>query len=510
MGLPWYRVHTVVLNDPGRLLAVHLMHTALVAGWAGSMALYELAIFDPSDPVLNPMWRQGMFVMPFMARIGVTDSWGGWSITGETVTNAGLWSFEGVAATHIILSGLLFLAAVWHWVYWDLDVFRDPRSGEPALDLPKIFGIHLFLSGLLCFGFGAFHLTGLWGPGMWVSDAYGVTGSVQAIAPEWGPAGFNPYNPGGIVAHHIAAGVVGVIAGLFHLTVRPPERLFKALRMGNIETVLSSSIAAVFFAAFVVAGTMWYGSAATPIELFGPTRYQWDQGYFQQEINQRVQAELADGASLSEAWSSIPEKLAFYDYIGNSPAKGGLFRTGPMDKGDGIAEGWLGHAVFTDSEGRELSVRRMPNFFETFPIILTDANGVVRADIPFRRAESRYSFEQAGVTASFYGGVLDGQTFTDPFDVKQYARTAQLGEGFQFDRETLNSDGVFRTSTRGWFTFGHAVFALLFFFGHIWHGSRTLYRDVFAGVDPDLEEEQVEWGFFQKLGDKSTRRTEPI
>jgi poly(3-hydroxybutyrate) depolymerase len=37
--------------------------------------------------------------------------------------------------------------------------------------------------------------------------------------------------------------------------------------MGNIETVLSSSIAAVFFAAFVVAGTMWYGSATTPIEL---------------------------------------------------------------------------------------------------------------------------------------------------------------------------------------------------------------------------------------------------
>ncbi|MBF2004378.1 MAG: hypothetical protein IGS49_02590, partial [Chlorogloeopsis fritschii C42_A2020_084] len=28
MGLPWYRVHTVVLNDPGRLISVHLMHTA--------------------------------------------------------------------------------------------------------------------------------------------------------------------------------------------------------------------------------------------------------------------------------------------------------------------------------------------------------------------------------------------------------------------------------------------------------------------------------------------------
>ena len=70
MGLPWYRVHTVVLNDPGRLISVHLMHTALVAGWAGSMALYELAVFDPTDPVLNPMWRQGMLVRPLHDPLG--------------------------------------------------------------------------------------------------------------------------------------------------------------------------------------------------------------------------------------------------------------------------------------------------------------------------------------------------------------------------------------------------------------------------------------------------------
>ncbi|MFM8308985.1 MAG: photosystem II chlorophyll-binding protein CP47 [Microcystis aeruginosa] len=507
MGLPWYRVHTVVLNDPGRLISVHLMHTALVAGWAGSMALYELAIFDPSDPVLNPMWRQGMFVLPFMARLGVTGSWGGWSVTGETGVDPGFWSFEGVAAAHIVLSGLLFLAAVWHWVFWDLELFVDPRTGESALDLPKMFGIHLFLSGLLCFGFGAFHQTGLWGPGMWVSDAYGLTGHVQPVAPEWGPAGFNPFNPGGVVAHHIAAGIVGIIAGLFHLTVRPPERLYKALRMGNIETVLSSSIAAVFFAAFVVAGTMWYGNATTPIELFGPTRYQWDKGYFQEEIERRVEASIANGATIAEAYQAIPEKLAFYDYVGNSPAKGGLFRTGAMDSGDGIAKSWLGHPVFKDGEGRVLSVRRMPNFFETFPVVLTDSEGIVRADIPFRRAESKLSIEQSGVTVSFYGGALDGQVFSDPADVKKFARRAQLGEAFEFDTETPKSDGVFRTSPRGWFTFGHAVFALLFFFGHIWHGSRTIYRDVFAGVDPDLEE-QVEFGLFQKLGDLSTRKQE--
>lgn len=507
MGLPWYRVHTVVLNDPGRLIAVHLMHTALVAGWAGSMTLYELAIFDPSDLVLNPIWRQGMYVMPFMARLGITDSWRGWSLTGGSAADVGFWSFEGVALAHIVLSGLLFLAAVWHWVYWDLELFTDPRTGEPALDLPKMFGIHLFLSGLLCFGFGAFHLTGLFGPGMWVSDPYGLTGHVQPVAPEWGPDGFNPFNPGGIVAHHIAAGIVGIIAGIFHLTVRPPERLYKALRMGNIETVLSSSIAAVFFAAFVVAGTMWYGNAATPVELFGPTRYQWDSGYYQQEIDRRVQTSLAEGKTQEEAWSAIPEKLAFYDYVGNSPAKGGLFRVGPMNDGDGLAEGWLGHPVFKDKEGRELTVRRMPNFFETFPVILTDADGIIRADIPFRRAESKYSIDQTGVTVSLYGGELNGQTFSDPAIVKKYARKAQLGEPFEFDQETLGSDGVFRTSPRGWFTFGHACFALLFFFGHIWHGSRTIFRDVFAGIDADLGE-QVEFGLFQKLGDLTTRKQE--
>jgi photosystem II CP47 chlorophyll apoprotein len=53
-----------------------------------------------------------------------------------------------------------------------------------------------------------------------------------------------------------------------------------------------------------------------------------------------------------------------------------------MDKGDGIAA-WLGHPIFRE-EGRELTVRRIA-FFETFPVILVDKDGIIRADIPFRR-----------------------------------------------------------------------------------------------------------------------------
>lgn len=54
MGLRLYRVHTVALNDLGWLLLVYMMHTALVAGWASTMALNELAVFDTCDPALNP------------------------------------------------------------------------------------------------------------------------------------------------------------------------------------------------------------------------------------------------------------------------------------------------------------------------------------------------------------------------------------------------------------------------------------------------------------------------
>ncbi|CAN6454631.1 unnamed protein product [Victoria cruziana] len=176
-----------------------------------------------------------------------------------------------------------------------------------------------------------------------------------------------------------------------------------------------------------------------------------------------------------------------------------------MDNRDKIAVGWLGHPVFKDKEGHELFVCRMPTFFEIFPVVLVHGDRIVRADVPFRRAESKYSIKQVGVTIEFYGGELDGVSYNDLATVKQYARCAQLGEIFELDHDTLKSDGAFRSSPRGWFTFGHASFAFLFFFGHIWHGARTLFRYIFASIDPDLDA-QVEFRTFQKLGDPTTRR----
>ena len=88
------------------------MHTGLVAGWAGSMAFYEVATFDPTDLTFNPMWRQGMFVLPFMTRLGVITSWSGWSELPYVDSNNSPWTYEGVSLAHIVLCGLLWLASL--------------------------------------------------------------------------------------------------------------------------------------------------------------------------------------------------------------------------------------------------------------------------------------------------------------------------------------------------------------------------------------------------------------
>ena len=271
--------------------------------------------------------------------------------------------------------------------------------------------------------------------------------------------------------------------------------------MGNVEEVLSSSIAAVFFTAFVISALMWYGCVSGGLELFGPSRYHWDNGYFSLSIEGRVKS--VNSIFLNKAWEQVADKLVLYDYIGCNPSKGGLFRSGPILKGDGVVQNWLGHPSF--EIGRlSLAIRRMPAFFERFPVILIDQGGTLRADIPFRRAESRYSIEQTNVVLYFSGGILNGTEYSTPSLVKDYARKAQFGEIFTFDKKTGGADGVFRTSPRGWYSFSHTALASLFFFGHLWHASRAVFQDLWTGVTIESLH-QVEYGRNEKLGDNTTK-----
>jgi photosystem II CP47 chlorophyll apoprotein len=445
------------------------------------MLLYELLLFDPSDPVFDPAWRQGAFRLPFSARLGLT------SITlSKSLGALGLFTLEDSFLSHALLAGLFFLAASWHWSFWDLDLFIFP-SRVFQLHFGRIFGVHLGLAGLGCFSFGYFHLTGSFGPGFWTTDSFGSFGFVRPLQPSFELLSSSFLQYGVLAGHHILAGFVLLIAGIWHSTSFAGPKLFLGLKFGNIEGILSSSICPFFVAAFGSACLMWYGGSVTPADVFGPPRFSWDSSFYAQEILFR---------SSLFSWNGLTESFLLFDYIGVNPAKGGLFRAGPMIKGDGVLQNWIGHALF-GQKGISLTVRRMPAFFETFPVVLVDQRGLVRAAIPFRRGPAARTFNFFAL--SFAGGILDGSVLQGASLVKNFARKSQLGELFTFERTSAAlPDGVFRTSVRGWFSYSHAVLVLLFLLGHLWHAGRALFKDIWIGVRPDYGG-MFEYGLNEKL-----------
>ena len=229
---------------------------------------------------------------------------------------------------------------------------------------------------------------------MWTSDYCGLLGSVRSVKPVYSLISLSPFSYGAVPTNHIVVGIFGILVSLWQVSSRPGPVLFNLVLMSSLESVLLSSIAAVLSISLISSVIFWYGSVTSPIELFGPTRYQWDNGVFSLEAERRMKNNEIN------SWSQIPDKLLLYDYLGTNPSKGGLFRSGAQIKGDGVVDSWTGHSNF-ESKLLALYVRRMPAFFETFPVVLVERGGTVRGDIPFRRAESHYSIEQVKVSIYF-------------------------------------------------------------------------------------------------------------
>ena len=507
--LAWFRVHIVILNDPGRLISVHMMHSGFAAGWSSVMLLYELITVDPTDPVYNPIWRQGCYVIPFISRISVIRSLYSWSlgikllffVSSRPLGNL-YWTYETINIAHISLCGSCILAGFWHWAYWDLNVFQAGSTGGEVPDLNQIIGIHLLFACLLSFGFGLGHVSGYRGGGLWTSDSFGVVGGPRFVKPIYSVSPLGVFSYGVISSNHILGGFFGIGIAFWHISARPGRSLYDLLKMGNLEEVLSTTIGALFFTAGLIQAGMWYRSVLTSLELFGPSRYHWDNAYFSLDIEGRVSS--VNSMHLNKAWEEVPEKLVLYDYIGCNPWKGGLFRFGASVKADGVVQNFLGHPSF-EFGTLCLGMRRMPAFFERFPVILMDEGGTLRADIAFRRGGSLYSIEERDVSLYFVGGILNKTESATPSVVKHYARKARCGQIFTFDKRGLPVDGVWRTSARGWYSFSHTAFGGLFFFGHLWHGGRALFRDLCLGVSIESLDQVDKYGRNEKLGDKTRR-----
>lgn len=245
----------MILNDPGHLLAVHLIHTSLYLGWSSMMLLYELLLMDTSDPTYNPIWRQGTYVMPFISHTNTTHPHHRWSLSISQHQHL-YWSYEHTPSYHMILSGLIILAACWHWGYSDLDAFSSTYTLRCtySLDLNRIIKIHLLWSSTICTGYGLAHISGLDGPGMYTSDLHHILGSVRFIKPALNLIALSTLTYTIIPSHHIVAGYLKTLTSLWHTESTPSPILFQLIKMGNLERILSTSIVAIFYTPSMTSG----------------------------------------------------------------------------------------------------------------------------------------------------------------------------------------------------------------------------------------------------------------
>ncbi|KZV39871.1 hypothetical protein F511_18675 [Dorcoceras hygrometricum] len=139
--------------------------------------------------------------------------------------------------------------------------------------------------------------------------------------------------------------------------------------------------------------------------------------YIEENISQG-QRELA----LAQAEDGVP-KARGHILGGNSSINAGFYSGADQQFYQKSGVNWNLRVVNEPYEWVEKAIVFRPEF--------SNWQSLVRADVPFlgsrapsdpfRRAESKYSVEQVGVTVEFYGGELNGVSYSDPATVKKDA-----------------------------------------------------------------------------------------
>ena len=222
-GVPWWAGNARLTNLSGKLLGAHVAHAGLIVLWTGAMTLFELAHFNPQQP----MYEQGLILLPHLAAQG-------WGVgAGGAVMNT--YPYFVIGTLHLISSAFLGFGGIFHSL-------RGPEKLEPKFrffgydwadtrKMTTILGIHLVLLGV-----GAFLLVakamffgGLYDPN--VEDVRVITNPTLNPATIFGYlfgavgkfwiAGVN--NLEDVVGGHIWVGALLIGGGIFHIATKPFE-----------------------------------------------------------------------------------------------------------------------------------------------------------------------------------------------------------------------------------------------------------------------------------------------
>ena len=131
----WWSGNARFIELSGKFLGAHLVHTALILVWAGTMSLFELSHFIPE----KPLYEQGFILLPHLFELG-----------------GNLYSHFIISILHLISAGILALGGIYHAIVGGERLEETSYSSLFAYGLQDRFRITAILgSHLLTLGIGA-------------------------------------------------------------------------------------------------------------------------------------------------------------------------------------------------------------------------------------------------------------------------------------------------------------------------------------------------------------------
>jgi photosystem II CP43 chlorophyll apoprotein len=320
---PWWRGNARFMDQSGQLLGAHLAQAALMTLWAGAMTLFELSHFNSAQP----MYEQGLILLPNLARLGYGVSAGG--IVGD------LSAYYAIGVVHLVSSMVLAAGGLFHALLGPPTLaIDDTFAGGFGYDwtnpdqMTSILGVHLVVLGC---GAWLLVLKAMFWGGLYDANLEVVR---VITGPTLNPAhifGYlvGPLLSGGMVAvnrledivgGHLWIGFVLVLGGAWH-TITGPREWAKNLLVWSGEAYLSYSLAGLAYMGLLAAYFAVANTVAYPEAFYGPYVAPLDQHPF---VNTRswlaiAHVFLALVALLGHLWHGFRARAAAagFDFMKN-------------------------------------------------------------------------------------------------------------------------------------------------------------------------------------------------
>ncbi|MEM9449717.1 MAG: chlorophyll a/b binding light-harvesting protein [Cyanobacteria bacterium P01_E01_bin.6] len=268
-SIPFRAGNARLVELSGKLLGAHVAHAGLIVFWAGAITLFEVSRCD----LTQPMYEQGLILLPNLARLGIGVTDGGVIVS--------TYPYFVVGALHLISSAFLGAGGLFHSLF-GIEKLDDKFSffgyrWNDADKMTTILGIHLGLLGLGCLLLvaKAMAVGGLYDPALQqvrlvttpTFDPSVIFGYLVGTQGHFWLASVDSLED--VVGGHIYMAVILLVGGAWHIK-SSPFNWAKKLFVWTGEAYLSYSIGAVSLMAFVATLFVSVNTTVFPPEFFGP------------------------------------------------------------------------------------------------------------------------------------------------------------------------------------------------------------------------------------------------